>query len=68
MSSLVINSYLNQLLFLFLAFTLGSGSRFLCRFSAVKLCDNIGIDPIQLFLGENTQERPCQIQRLEDRP
>ena len=58
MSSLVIISYLYQLLLLF---TLGSGGCFLGRLSAVKFCYNLGIDPIQLFLGEDAQERPRQI-------
>ena len=61
--------YMNQFLFLlFMALSFGTGWRFLCRLSGIKFCNNLGIDPIQLFFGENAQEGPCQIEGLEDCP
>ena len=61
MSSLVI-SYLNQRLFPLVFTSLFGTDRHLLRgFSAIKLCYDLGINPIELFLGENTQERPSQI-------
>jgi hypothetical protein len=62
MSSLVI-SYLNQRLFpfVFTSFCFGTDRHLLRGFSGIKLCYDLGINPIELFLGENTQERPSQI-------
>jgi hypothetical protein len=39
-----------------MALSFGTGWRFLCRLSGVKFCNNLGIDPIQLFFWENAQE------------
>jgi hypothetical protein len=47
---------------------IGTGGRFLSRFPTVKLRDDLGVDPVELFLRENTKKRPSQIQRIEDSP
>lgn len=41
---------------------------FLRGFATVELRDDLGIDPVELFFGENAEERPCQIKGLEDAP
>jgi hypothetical protein len=62
MPSLVI-SYLYQRLFPFAFKTLcfGTDLHLLRGFSAIKLCYDLGINPIELFLRENTQKRPSKI-------
>ena len=62
MPSLVI-SYLNQglLPFVFTSTCFGTDRRLLRGFPAIKLCYDLGINPIELFLGENTQKRPSKI-------
>lgn len=37
---------------------IGTGSRFLSRFPTVELRDDLGVDPVKLFLRENTKQRP----------
>lgn len=44
---------------IFMCVNLGPGSRFLGRFSAVELGDDLGIDPIELLFREDAKERPC---------
>jgi hypothetical protein len=38
---------------------IGTGSRFLGRFPTIELRDDLGVDPVKLFLRENTKKRPC---------
>ena len=42
------------------------GGGFLGRFATVELCNNLGVDPIQLLFREDAQQRPCEIERLKD--
>ena len=34
----------------------------------VELRDDLRVDAIELLLGEDAQERPCQVERVEDAP
>lgn len=43
-------------------------SSLLSRFATIELCDDLRVDPVELFLRENAEERPGQIERLEDSP
>jgi hypothetical protein len=45
---------------------LGTGGGFLGRFATIELCNDLGVDPIELLLREDAQERPSEIERLED--
>lgn len=40
---------------------IGTGSSFLGRFSTIELRDDLRVDPVELFLRENTKKRPSQI-------
>lgn len=60
-------SYLDQVLGFSSAFGADIDRCFLRRgFAAVELLDDLRVDPVKLFLGENAQEGPGEIQRLED--
>lgn len=37
---------------------LGTDSGFLGRFPSVELRDDLGVDPVELFLGEYTKKGP----------
>ena len=37
---------------------LGTGTSFLRWFPRIELRDDLGVDPVQLFLWENTKKRP----------
>jgi hypothetical protein len=38
------------------------------RLAAVELGDDLGADPVELLLGEDAEERPGEVERVEDRP
>lgn len=42
------------------------GGGFLRRFATIELCNNLGVDPIELLFREDAEQGPCEIERLED--
>ena len=38
------------------------------RLTPVKFCDDLRADAVELLLREDTQQRPGEVQRIEDRP
>lgn len=42
------------------------GGGFLGWFATIELCNNLRVDPIELLLREDAEQRPCEIERLED--
>ena len=38
----------------------------LCRLAAIEFGNDLGADPVQLLFGEDAQQRPREIKRVED--
>ena len=45
---------------------LGTGRSFLGWFATIELCNDLGVDPIELLFREDAEQGPCEIERLKD--
>jgi hypothetical protein len=62
-------SYIDQVLTSLLVLRLLSTLRLLPRrLARVELLNNLRVDPVQLLFGEDAQQRPCKVERIEDGP